>query len=128
MKLHLNHAGTIIGIEGDEFFEVQEYSSELEIEEIPEEVSNTPYEWMYINNNFISCAEYAKSIEWKQPLFEQIGFYKSCLLETDYVVTKMSEAFMAGKDIRELQNKYSEIIQNRNFWREEINRLEGELN
>lgn len=128
MKLHLNHAGTIIGIENDEFFNIQEYNSEVEIEDISEDIITNPYEWMYINNNFVLCTDYAKNIEWKQQIFMDIGFYKACLAETDYIVTKMAEAYMDGQDIKALQLQYAETIQKRNVWRDEINRLEEELN
>lgn len=65
---------------------------------------------------------------------EQILKLKNLLLSTDYVANKLSEeiatSFVTGDNssVIALRNKYFSILVDRDAWREEINRLEEELN
>lgn len=51
-------------------------------------------------------------------------FYQTFLLQTDYISSKMMEAQLAGETLDE---DYTQILQYRKLAREEINRLETEV-
>lgn len=56
----------------------------------------------------------------------EIDAIKTKLAETDYVVTKLSELMLTGGSLSEEDaERYSEIIANRQAWRDEINQLES---
>lgn len=58
----------------------------------------------------------------------KIAQLKANLSETDYVVTKLAEMMLTGVTISdEDSERYSEIIANRQAWRDEINQLEKEV-
>lgn len=57
----------------------------------------------------------------------EINYYKTFLIQSDYVVIKMVEYFVNGKTIKELQNKYSELIATRQRCRDKINELQTQL-
>ena len=65
---------------------------------------------------------------------QKIAQLKQNLLLTDYIANKLSEAiatsFVTGDNssVIALRNKYFNILADRDAWREEINRLEEELN
>ena len=54
---------------------------------------------------------------------------KQNLNDTDYVVVKMSESSVTGVPLSEEDSsRYADIIEQRRQWREEINKLESEVN
>lgn len=55
----------------------------------------------------------------------EINFYKTFLLQTDYIDNKIIEAKLLGATDSELIEKYSDILLARNHCREQINRLEA---
>ena len=57
---------------------------------------------------------------------ERISELKQRLVETDYVAMKLSE--VEGEERAELLNTYADVLAERKAAREEINRLEEELN
>lgn len=58
----------------------------------------------------------------------RIAILKMQLAETDYVVTKVSEMTLSGGTLPDEDvDRYSEIIANRQEWRDEINQLESEI-
>lgn len=60
------------------------------------------------------------------PADQRIAELKANLSETDYVVTKLAEMMLTGATISdEDSDRYSEIIANRQAWRDEINQLES---
>ena len=65
---------------------------------------------------------------------QKIAELKQNLSNTDYVANKLSEeiatSFVTGDNssVIALRNKYFNVLANRDAWREEINRLEEELN
>lgn len=52
----------------------------------------------------------------------EVTFYKTFLIVTDYIPSKMMEAQLAGEMLTE---DYSAVLQYRKAAREEINRLKG---
>lgn len=62
------------------------------------------------------------------PVDQRIAELKSNLDSTDYVVIKLSEMKLSNQNTLsdEDTKRYSEIISNRQAWRDEINRLESE--
>lgn len=81
----------------------------------------------FVNGNIVDETEFVI----KQ---EQIAKLRSNLSNTDYVANKISEeiatSFITGDNsgVIALRNKYFNILADRDAWREEINRLEEELN
>lgn len=65
--------------------------------------------------------------ESRERVLAKIESLKAKLLETDYVVAKISEASLIGGDVEALVDQYSDIIKSRNKWRREINDLETDL-
>lgn len=63
----------------------------------------------------------------EQEILSQIECYKQDLANTDYIVTKISEAQALGEDITELLNQYSETIANRKLIRTKIKELEEQM-
>ena len=63
----------------------------------------------------------------KQEILYQIELYKQELSNTDYVVTKISEAQVLGEDTSQLITKYSDMLVYRKTLRNKINELEKEL-
>ena len=65
---------------------------------------------------------------------QKIAELKQNLSNTDYVANKLSEeiatSFVTGDNssVIALRNKYFSILADRDAWRDEINRLEEELN
>lgn len=66
-----------------------------------------------------------KTITYEDYKIEEL---KSYLRNTDYVVIKMMELQIDGKDATELKTLYADIIEKRNQAREEINELETLMN
>ena len=63
-----------------------------------------------------------------EPVGNQIAALKTKLAETDYVVTKVSEAMVVGEALSDEEaERYSEIITQRREWRAQINDLEASL-
>ena len=58
----------------------------------------------------------------------RISQLKTLLSQTDYVVSKISEASVTGGDVESLKVKYAEEMNNRQSWRKEINELEEKYN
>lgn len=59
----------------------------------------------------------------------RIAKLKQQLVDTDYVVVKMSESSVTGVPLSEEDSsRYADIIEQRRKWREEINKLESEVN
>ena len=84
----------------------------------------------YINGKYIELTkEEIQKLKAEQEAFEkteefkqmQIAELKQKLVDTDYAVIKIAE----GSATKE---EYSEIIKKRQMWREEINKLESDLN
>lgn len=77
--------------------------------------------------NFAEIGEYVikngelERVESHEARQERIANLKANLAETDYVVIKIAEAKLEG---RELDKDYSGTISARKKWREEINELE----
>lgn len=69
--------------------------------------------------------------EWK--ITDDINKLKQKLDESDYVTSKLTEAIaialVQGDNTRlvEVYNEYKELIAQRQAWRDEINRLEAQL-
>ncbi len=84
----------------------------------------------YINGKYIELTQeeiqqkkaeqeaFEKTKEFKQM---KIAELKQNLTDTDYAIIKIAEGSATAEE-------YSEIIKQRKEWREEINRLESELN
>ena len=68
------------------------------------------------------------------PKEHKIAILKTNLSNTDYIDNKLTEAIVEfietgdNSKVLELKQKYSEELADREAWREEINRLEEELN
>ena len=59
----------------------------------------------------------------------RIAKLKQQLADTDYVVVKMSESSVTRVPLNEEDSsRYADIIEQRRQWREEINKLESEVN
>ena len=63
----------------------------------------------------------------EQGILSQIEYCKQELSNTDYVVTKISEAQVLGEDTSQLITKYSDMLVYRKTLRDKINELEKEL-
>lgn len=63
----------------------------------------------------------------EQEILSQIEYCKQELANTDYVVTKISEAQALGEDASQLITKYVDILVYRKTLRDKINELEKEL-
>ncbi len=61
------------------------------------------------------------------PNKQRIDELKKQLAETDYIVIKIYEASILGETalVEELKETYASVLEERQGWREEINRLEG---
>lgn len=66
---------------------------------------------MRLNNYISKCEEEYQNIDKEITKEERINIYKNYLNETDYVITKISENTLLGKET-ELE-KYNNIIQDR---------------
>lgn len=55
----------------------------------------------------------------------EIVFYKTFLVQTDYIDNKILEGIVYGKSPEELKSKYGDILEIREYCREQINRLEA---
>lgn len=71
-------------------------------------IDDTP-DYQLINNNAIA--------ELKQKLFD-----------TDYVINKITEAQLLGNSVSAILSQYKDIIDQRQGWRDEINKLEAQNN
>lgn len=71
-------------------------------------IDDTP-DYQLINNNAIA--------ELKQKLFD-----------TDYVINKITEAQLLGNSVSAILFQYKDIIDQRQAWRDEINKLEAQNN
>ena len=71
-------------------------------------IDDTP-DYQLINNNAIA--------ELKQKLFD-----------TDYIINKITEAQLLGNSISAILSQYKDIIDQRQCWRDEINKLEAQNN
>lgn len=71
-------------------------------------IDDTP-DYQLINNNAI--------VELKQKLFD-----------TDYVINKITEAQLLGNSVSAILSQYKDIIDQRQAWRDEINKLEAQNN
>ena len=71
-------------------------------------IDDTP-DYQLINNNAIA--------ELKQKLFD-----------TDYVINKITEAQLLGNSVSTILSQYKDIIDQRQGWRDEINKLEAQNN
>lgn len=59
----------------------------------------------------------------------RIAKLKQQLDDTDYVIVKMAESSVTGVPLSEEDSsRYADIIEQRRQWREEINKLESEVN
>jgi hypothetical protein len=83
-----------------------------------------------INDTFIENADLLPSetdMENKRKIFEKkekIYALKKKLADTDYVSNKLIEAYALNKDLSSLVSEYSDILTQRQEWRDEINKLE----
>lgn len=57
----------------------------------------------------------------------EIGFYQTFLFQTDHISKKIDEEYILGASKAELKAKYGDILNARQYCREQINRLESEL-
>lgn len=71
-------------------------------------IDDTP-DYQLINNNAIA--------ELKQKLFD-----------TDYIINKITEAQLLGNSVSAILSQYKDIIDQRQGWRDEINKLEAQNN
>ena len=63
----------------------------------------------------------------KQEILYQIDFFKQELSNTDYMVAKIAEAQALGEDTSQLITKYSDMLVYRKNLRNQITKLEKEL-
>lgn len=63
--------------------------------------------------------DYGDSVE------TEIGFYQTFLFQTDYISKKIDEEYFLGASKAELKAKYGDILNARQYCREQINRLES---
>ena len=54
-----------------------------------------------------------------------IGYYKTFLIQTDYIISKLSEMYLQGISTLSTESEYQKVLDNRKLAREEINRLES---
>lgn len=54
-----------------------------------------------------------------------IGYYKTSLIQTDYIVSKLSEMYLQGVSTLNTETEYQKVLDNRKLAREEINRLQS---
>lgn len=54
-----------------------------------------------------------------------IGYYKTFLIQTDYIVSKLSEMYLQGVSTLNTETEYQKVLDNRKLAREEINRLQS---
>ena len=85
------------------------------------------YNYAYIGGQIVEkdLTEEIAEAEARREAEEEISRLKAYLSETDYVVTKMSEAMLYGEDVTSLQNEYGNVISARAEARRRINELEG---
>lgn len=115
----------------DNYEYIPRYNQDYEITE--QEINN------YFDklNNFYDVAvkvvgdkisfTYTKNETSKGYLIHKIEEYKQELFNTDYIVTKISEAQALGEDTSQLITKYSDMLVYRKTLRNKINELEKEL-
>ena len=53
---------------------------------------------------------------------------KQKLFNTDYVINKITEAQLLGNSVSAILSQYKDIIDQRQAWRDEINKLEAQNN
>lgn len=54
-----------------------------------------------------------------------IGYYKTFLIQTDYIISKLSEMYLQGVSTLNTETEYQKVLDNRKLAREEINRLQS---
>ena len=54
-----------------------------------------------------------------------IGYYKTFLIQTDYIISKLSEMYLQGISTLSTETEYQKVLDNRKLAREEINRLQS---
>lgn len=57
-----------------------------------------------------------------------IGYYKTFLIQTDYIISKLSEMYLQGVSTLNTETEYQKVLDSRKLAREEINRLQKENN
>ena len=57
-----------------------------------------------------------------------IGYYKTFLIQTDYIISKLSEMYLQGVSTLNTETEYQKVLDSRKLVREEINRLQKENN
>lgn len=90
--------------------------------ELPEGFDVPNYQnYLYQNGEFVYSEKPVSA-------YIQITELKSNLASTDYIVTKMAEAKVVGRSLlNEDLERYNEILQQRQEWRDKINELEAQL-
>ena len=53
-----------------------------------------------------------------------IEYYKTFLIQTDYIISKLSEMYLQGVSTLNTETEYQKVLDNRKLAREEINRLQ----
>lgn len=54
-----------------------------------------------------------------------IGYYKTFLIQTDYIISKLSEMYLQGVSTLNTETEYQKVLNDRKLAREEINRLQS---
>lgn len=54
-----------------------------------------------------------------------IGYYKTFLIQTDYIISKLSEMYLQGVSTLNTETEYQKVLDSRKLAREEINRLQS---
>lgn len=109
--------------EDNRVLSISEFSIDPEREiavELPDDLDLSDYENYIYQDGKIVYSE--KPV----PVYEQIAELKANLERTDYVVIKLSEAKTVGRVLPDEDlERYSNIIIQRQLWREQINELEA---
>lgn len=85
----------------------------------------TGQHWAVINNE-LTLVDYETTESRLLKINNKLAKLKAYLAETDYIVSKISEASFLEK--KKLKKKYKEVLSQRQAYRQEINELEKENN
>lgn len=79
--------------------------------------------WDLKDGKFVAL-DTAENLDAVRKAQRRIRDLKTMLSDTDYIVSKLAEASVLGQDVETLKAKYSQELEDRKSWREEINELE----
>lgn len=105
----------------------------IEVRGLPDDYFNDPFNWSYIDGEFVYDQESANAEKEKDLVRETVSFLKQSLADSDYKILKFAESLLEVDSITDLlaliirtRQELRDIVRQRVEWRRQINELEEE--